>query len=106
MLLHDARRDVSAEAYEATIHAYLDATGSERAPFDEELAIQGAINALRILGIFSRLVGRDGKQRYRQFMPREAGHLAQVLTHPRLKALQSWVERYVPLKAFTQAQTG
>ena len=106
MLLHDARRDVSAEAYEATIRAYLDATGSERAPFDEELAIQGAINALRILGIFSRLVGRDGKQRYRQFMPREAGHLAQVLTHPRLKALQSWVERYVPLEAFTQAQVG
>jgi aminoglycoside/choline kinase family phosphotransferase len=106
MLLHDARRDVSAEAYEATIRAYLDATGSERAPFDEELAIQGAINALRILGIFSRLVGRDGKQRYRQFMPREAGHLAQVLTHPRLKALQSWVERYVPLEAYKQAQAG
>jgi aminoglycoside/choline kinase family phosphotransferase len=106
MLLHDARRDVSAEAYEATIRAYLDATGSERVPFDEELAIQGAINALRILGIFSRLVGRDGKQRYRLFMPREAGHLAQVLTHPRLKALQNWVERYVPLEAFKQAQVG
>lgn len=106
MLLHDARRDVSHAAYEATIRAYLDATGAERAAFDEELAIQGAINALRILGIFSRLVGRDGKQRYRQFMPREAGHLAQVLTHPRLKALQKWVERYVPLQAFTQAQVG
>ena len=106
MLLHDARRDVSRAAYEASIRAYLDATGSERAPFEEELAIQGAINALRILGIFSRLVGRDGKQRYRQFMPREAEHLAQVLTHPRLKALQSWVERYVPLEAFVQAQVG
>lgn len=103
MLLHDARRDVSPDAHEAAISAYLDAMGAERAAFEEELAIQGAINALRILGIFSRLVGRDGKQRYRQFMPREAGHLARVLDHPRLKDLRAWVKAHVPLDAFDRA---
>jgi N-acetylmuramate 1-kinase len=100
MLLHDARRDVSADAHEAAVRAYLDAIGASRDDFDEELAIQGAINALRILGIFSRLIGRDGKQRYRQFMPREARHLETVLSHPRLADLKHWIEQHAPLENF------
>jgi aminoglycoside/choline kinase family phosphotransferase len=100
MLLHDARRDVSADAHEAAVRAYLDATGASRDAFDEELAIQGAINALRILGIFSRLIGRDGKQRYRQFMPREARHMETVLRHPRLADLKHWIEQHAPLQNF------
>ena len=103
MLLHDARRDVSHAAHQAAVRAYLDQTGAREADFARELAIQGAINALRILGIFSRLVGRDGKQRYREFMPREAGHLAAVMSHPRLKDLKSWVEKHAPLSAFRGA---
>jgi N-acetylmuramate 1-kinase len=105
MLLHDARRDVSPAAHSAAVRAYLDGTGASEADFARELAIQGAINALRILGIFSRLVGRDGKQRYREFMPREAGHLAAVMGHPRLKDLKSWVEKNAPLAAFAGAMT-
>src|SRR5215468_8620412 len=84
MLLHDARRDVSPAAGEAAISAYLDATGADEAEFRRELAVLGAINAMRILGIFSRLAGRDGKQRYLAFMPREWRHLAQTLKHPAL----------------------
>lgn len=103
MLLHDARRDVSQPAHQAAVHAYLDKTGTNEGSFTEELAIQGAINALRILGIFCRLVGRDGKQRYREFMPREAGHLGAVMNHPRLKDLKAWIEKNAPLEAFARA---
>jgi N-acetylmuramate 1-kinase len=105
MLLHDARRDVSEAAHRAAVRAYLDGTGANGQDFDRELAIQGGINALRILGIFSRLVARDGKQRYREFMPREAGHLATVMNHPRLRDLKSWVERNAPLAAFENAMS-
>jgi aminoglycoside/choline kinase family phosphotransferase len=92
MLLHDARRDVSFPAHEAAIRAYLDATGASDAEFQRELAVLGAINAMRILGIFSRLAGRDGKQRYLAFMPREWGHLARTLEHPALAEAKAFVE--------------
>src|SRR5215468_7649130 len=74
MLLHDARRDVSGEAQDVAIGAYLDITGAGEAEFRRELAVLGAINIMRILGIFSRLMARDRKMRYREFMPRMWGH--------------------------------
>jgi aminoglycoside/choline kinase family phosphotransferase len=92
MLLHDARRDVSETASEAAIYTYLARTGAPEAAFRHELAVLGAINALRILGIFSRLVARDGKPRYRDFMPREWGHLARALRHPAVAAMAAFVE--------------
>lgn len=91
MLLHDARRDVGDAAAEAAIRAYLDATGVGDAEFRRELAVLGAINAMRILGVFSRLAGRDGKQRYLSFMPREWGHLARTLQHPALEEARAFV---------------
>jgi N-acetylmuramate 1-kinase len=91
MLLQDARRDVSPAAAEAALQKYFAITGAPEAPFREELAILGALNALRILGIFSRLVSRDGKQRYREFMPREWGHLAKGLSHPALAEMKAFV---------------
>jgi aminoglycoside/choline kinase family phosphotransferase len=103
MLLHDARRDVSPAAHEACVRAYLDASGGERAAFDAELDLLGALNALRILGIFSRLAHRDGKRRYTAFMPREAGHLRAILARPRLRALAAWIARHAPLDGFEAA---
>ena len=91
MLLHDARRDVSPAASEAALQRYFAQTGAAEAPFREELALLGALNTLRILGIFSRLVARDGKKRYLDFMPREWGHLSRALDHPSLGALRSFV---------------
>jgi aminoglycoside/choline kinase family phosphotransferase len=92
MLLHDARRDVSPAAAEAAICAYLDATGAGDAEFRRELAVLGALNAMRILGVFARLAARDGKQRYLGFMPREWGHLARTLEHPSLEEARAFVE--------------
>ena len=91
MLLQDARRDVSPVAAEAALARYFALTGAPEAAFREELAILGALNALRILGIFSRLVARDGKARYRGFMPREWGHLARGLDHPALAPMKDFV---------------
>lgn len=92
MLLHDARRDVSPAAHEAAVRAYLDATGSEEAAFQRELAVLGALNVMRILGIFSRLMARDGKMRYRAFMPRMWSHLKRTLQNPALADARAFVE--------------
>jgi aminoglycoside/choline kinase family phosphotransferase len=92
MLLHDARRDVSTPAADAAIRAYLDVAGASEAEFRRELAVLGAINAMRILGIFARLAVRDGKERYLSFMPREWGHLARALEHPALGDARAFVE--------------
>ena len=92
MLLHDARRDVSPEAAEGAIGAYLKRMGADEAPFRHELAVLGAINTLRILGLFFRLVSRDRKQKYTAFMPREWGHLARVLRHPALADMAGLVD--------------
>lgn len=92
MLLQDARRDVSPAAAEGAIATYLDLTGAAEAPFRQEFAVLGALNALRILGLFCRLVARDGKPRYQSFMPREWGHLAANLDHPALSELRGWLD--------------
>lgn len=91
MLLQDARRDVSPIAAEAAIARYLRRTGMAERAFRAELAVLGAINALRILGVFARLVHRDGKVRYSGFMPREWRHLSANLRHPDLAELQDFV---------------
>ncbi|MBL8537352.1 MAG: phosphotransferase [Hyphomonadaceae bacterium] len=91
MLLHDARRDVSAEASRAAVRAYIESIGADEADFERELAVLGAINAMRILGVFARLISRDGKQRYAAFMPREWGHLARTLKHPALDDVRAFV---------------
>jgi N-acetylmuramate 1-kinase len=103
MLLHDPRRTVSAAAHTAAITAYLDQTGARAEAFERELAVVGAINILRILGIYSRLIKRDGKQRYRDFMPSGVGYLASIIAHPRLKDLKVWVEKNAPLAALAGA---
>lgn len=91
MLLHDARRDVGFAAHDAAIRAYLEETGASEADFQRELAVLGALNTMRILGVFARLAGRDGKQRYLAFMPRMWAHLADTLQHPALEDARAFV---------------
>jgi len=91
MLLQDARRDVSAFAREAAIQAYCDVADSDETAFRHELAVLGAINAMRILGRFAQLA-HDGKTKYAQFMPREWRHLADNLKHPALADAHAFVE--------------
>jgi len=96
MLTQDARREVSAEAREAAISHYLDLTGKTREGLDERLAVIGTLNALRITGVFARLITRDGKPRYGDFMPRQQRLLAQNLAHPAAADMRAFVSEVAP----------
>jgi len=56
----------------------------------------GALNIVRILGVFSRLVTRDGKARYAGFMPRMWRYLDRCLAEPGLAGLKAWLDRHAP----------
>jgi aminoglycoside/choline kinase family phosphotransferase len=100
MLLHDARRDVSAERETASLQRYLAARpGEDREAFLADYHALGALNVARILGIFSRLVARDGKPRYRAFMPRLWTYLDRCLAGPAPAGLTAWFARFVPAQA-------
>lgn len=96
MLTQDARRAVSHDASEAAITTYLNLTGKSRAEFDARLSIIGALNALRITGLFARLVKRDKKPRYLDFLPRQQMLLARNLLHPAAKDMASFVRDVAP----------
>lgn len=102
MLLHDARRDVSKNAHDAAINAYVNANGCDEMKLRNEIDLQGAANILRIIGIFSRLIYRDKKEKYRAFMPRMVGHLNAVLQNPALSRLKAWIDEFAPLKELAQ----
>ena len=59
------------------------------------LAAQGDLEA-RIIGIFSRLIARDGKPRYRAFLPRMWRHLMASLADPGLAGVRRWIETRIP----------
>jgi hypothetical protein len=100
MLLHDARRDVSPEREAAVLARYLAARpGLDREAFLADFHALGALNIVRILGIFARLVARDGKPRYRAFMPRLWRYLDRCLADPATAALGAWLDTHVPAEA-------
>ncbi|MGH6992450.1 MAG: aminoglycoside phosphotransferase family protein, partial [Caulobacteraceae bacterium] len=100
MLLHDARRDVSAEREEAVLARYF----ALRPQVDREALIAdyhalGALNIARILGIFARLVVRDGKPRYAALTPRMWRYLDKCLAGPAPAGLADWISRYAPAES-------
>ncbi len=100
MLLHDARRDVSAEREAAALKRYFELSpGVDRARFMADYHALGALNVVRILGIFARLVTRDAKPRYAAFMPRLWTYIDRCLADPEMGALKAWMDRHVPAEA-------
>jgi aminoglycoside/choline kinase family phosphotransferase len=100
MLLHDARRDVSAEREAAVLSAYLAARlDLDREAFLADFHALGALNIVRILGLFARLVARDGKPRYRAFMPRLWRYLNRCLVDPAPPGLRAWLDAHAPAEA-------
>jgi aminoglycoside/choline kinase family phosphotransferase len=97
MLLHDARRDVGPELEAAALARYF-ALRPEVDPeaFLADFHALGALNICRILGIFARLVVRDGKPRYAAFMPRLWRYLDRCLADPQLADLGAWFARHAP----------
>lgn len=102
-LLQDARRTVAADI-EATLLTRYEAaraaqdTGFEADAFRAAYAIMAAQRNTKIIGIFARLLLRDGKPGYLQHIPRLADYLARDLAHPALAPVADWFEAHVPLE--------
>jgi len=94
-LLQDARREVPEALERAMIDRYL-AARSDLDPeaFRRDYAALAALNAVRILGIFARLIVRDAKPRYAAFLPRMRAVLARNLGAPELAPLKAWFDRH------------
>ena len=95
----DARVTIAAELEQQIISAYCETRKSLDKAFDEAAfmsayAIMGAQRNSKILGIFVRLDERDGKPHYLAHLPRIQDYLRRVLTHPDLKPVADWYEKY------------
>ena len=96
-LLQDARRDVSPTLEAEALDRYFAlCPGVDRAAFMADYAGLAALNQARIIGIFARLIARDGKPRYRQFLPRMWRHLNANLEQSALAPVARWFDRHVP----------
>jgi aminoglycoside/choline kinase family phosphotransferase len=96
-LLQDARRDVAPELEAAMLERYLDAgLQADRPAFLSDYAALATLNNVRVVGIFARLIARDGKPRYRAFLPRMWRILDRNLAHPDLAELKAWFDQNVP----------
>ena len=99
-LLQDARRDVPAALEARALDRYFALRPvADREVFLRDYAGLAALNEARILGVFARLIVRDGKPRYRAFMPRMWAHLNANLKKPGLEAVAAWFDRHVPAEA-------
>jgi aminoglycoside/choline kinase family phosphotransferase len=70
-LLEDARRDIAPALAAEMLERYLGAFPDlDREAFMESYAVLGAQRAAKIVGIFTRLSRRDGKDQYLRHVPR------------------------------------
>jgi hypothetical protein len=100
MLLHDARRQITPQREAACLDLYFRLRPAvDRAAMLADFHSLGALNIVRILGIFARLTTRDGKPRYATLMPRMWGYLDRCLADPALADLKAWLDRHVPAEA-------
>jgi N-acetylmuramate 1-kinase len=98
-LLQDARVDVP-EKLEARLLTRYCSTISMFDPvfndtaFRSGYAAYGALRATRLVGLFVRLLRRDGKANYLQHMARNWGYLERNLAHPKLRPLAEWYDTH------------
>lgn len=94
-LLQDARREVDPALEKRMLGYYRDSVGAN-ADFGLHYALLGAQRNTKIIGIFTRLWKRDGKDRYLSFLPRMWGLLERDLAHPGLIELKNWFDENIP----------
>lgn len=96
-LVEDARRDVDDSLRDAIRARYLAAFPAlDPAAFDLSCVILGAQRHCKVLGIFTRLRDRDGKDDYLHHVPRLWRLLERAAAHPSLAPLESWLETHIP----------
>jgi tRNA threonylcarbamoyl adenosine modification protein YjeE len=100
-LLQDNRVDVPTPL-EAELLDYYCREVSRREPgfdvahFRSIYAAFGAQRHTRIVGLWVRLLRRDGKPGYLRHMPRAWDYLARNLGHPDLSTLRAWYDTHLP----------
>jgi len=101
-LLQDARTTVP-EELESELFAYYCAEVAAREPTFDRAAFAaayadfGAQRNTRLLGLWLRLLKRDGKPHYVQYIPRTWGYLERNLRAPELAPLAAWYELHFPV---------
>ncbi len=96
-LLEDARRDLAEELVAAMLARYFAAFPEiDPAVFRASYAILGAQRNAKIIGIFTRLSRRDGKDRYLRHIPRVWRLLEGDLAAPELAPVKAWFDEVVP----------
>jgi tRNA threonylcarbamoyl adenosine modification protein YjeE len=100
-LLQDARVDVPADLEAAELARYVAAVEATDPAFDAGrfravYAIFGAQRNTRLIGLWVRLLRRDGKPGYLAHMARTWDYLARNLAHPDLAALRTWYDEHLP----------
>nr|WP_137678614.1 phosphotransferase [Parerythrobacter lutipelagi] len=94
-LLQDARRDVSQQLERSMLSRYCEHTGAGE-EFLADYARLGAQRNAKIVGIFTRLAKRDGKQRYLAMIPRVWHAMERDLAHPALEPVAAWFAQNIP----------
>ncbi len=95
-LIEDARRDVSPAVQAACVARYLAATGLDAKDFRTGFALMAAQRHARIIGLFVRLLRRDGKPDYLPHLPRVWRMFERALQHPAIEPLRLWVDQHLP----------
>lgn len=96
-LIEDARRDLGPGIAARARARYFDRfLGLDREAFDAAAAALAACRNAKIIGIFTRLMQRDGKPIYLGHIPRVWRLLEGDLAHPLLADLKTWFDAAVP----------
>lgn len=96
-LIEDARRDVAPAVHAACLARYLSETGiGDPVGFKTGFALMAAQRHARIIGLFVRLLKRDGKPDYLPHLPRVWRMFERALQHEALEPLRVWVDRLLP----------
>ncbi len=96
-LIEDARRDIAPTLHATMLDRYCVGAGAaDRKDFKAAFAILAAQRHARVIGLFVRLLKRDGKPDYLQHLPRVWRLFEQALAHETLTPLRVWVDRHVP----------
>jgi aminoglycoside/choline kinase family phosphotransferase len=95
-LIEDARRDVSPAVQAGCLARYIVATGLDAQDFRTGFALMAAQRHARVIGLFVRLLKRDGKPEYLPHLPRVWRMFERALKHDALEPLRRWVDRLLP----------
>jgi aminoglycoside/choline kinase family phosphotransferase len=95
-LIEDARRDVTPAVQAACLVRYLKGTGLDEQDFRTGFALMAAQRHARVIGLFVRLLQRDGKPDYLPHLPRLWRLFERALKHDVLAPLRAWVDRVLP----------